>query len=55
MNLILIYRYIDKIIAIGVIPEFPLVIEVVLVSAMLIVLMLTYRGKIRFNLFNSNN
>jgi len=44
---------IDKIIAIGVIPEFPLVTWAVLVSAMLIVLMLTYRGNI--NLFNSNN
>jgi len=46
---------IDKIIAIGVIPEFPLVTGAVLVSAMLVVLMLTYRGNIRFNLFNSNN
>jgi hypothetical protein len=46
---------IDKIIAIGVIPEFPLVTGMVLVSAMLVVLMLTYRGNIRFNLFNSSN
>ncbi len=46
---------IDKIIAIGVIPEFPLVTWAVFVSAMLVVLMLTYRGNIRFNLFNSSN